>query len=115
MSLVSLNNDFTNIFPVAVVKSDTGCYDYPHGSECCTVITGIPFIYEMNDSLCMNMTFKDNDTALHYHFTWNGDVKLDGDLIDFKEDICVSIPLPKVGDLFELCIFFTQYSRVSKF
>ena len=100
------------VFSVEVVSS--GCLDNPRGSECCTTIKGIPFVYHMNDTLCINMTFKNNDTDLHYYLTWNGHVELDGDLIDFTKDICLKLPLPKIGDLFEVCIFFTQFSRVSK-
>ena len=60
------------------------------------------------------MTFKDNGTDIKFYLTWNGDVKMSGHLLDFKEDICVTVPIPKIGPLVGICLFFSKYSRVSK-
>ena len=60
------------------------------------------------------MTFKDDGTDIKFYLTWNGDVKMSGHLLDFKEDICVTVPIPKIGPLVGICLFFSKYSRVSK-
>ena len=54
------------------------------------------------------MTFKDNGTDIKFYLTWNGDVKMSGHLLDFKEDICVTVPIPKIGPLVGICLFFSK-------
>ena len=92
---------------------ETGCNDYAHGSECCGKIGQIPLVKKNDDYVCLNMTYKENGTVIRFHLTWNGDEKMSGELLDFKDDICASIPIPKIGPLIGICLFFTKYSRVS--
>ena len=102
----------SNIYFTVEAKS-SGCVDYSHGSECCAIVGTIKFIKKTEDAVCLNMTFTENQTAIRFYLAWNEDVKMQGELIDFKDDICVTVPIPKVGNLVDMCIFFSKYSRVS--
>ena len=76
------------------------------GSECCTDLD--------HNRLCVNITYVGvNQTEIDVFLTWNGKVEIHAKLVDFSECICIKLPIPMIGNLIEVCVYFTKMSRVS--
>lgn len=92
--------------------SNNGCVNKGKngtGSECCTDLEIIP---HHKNRLCVNITYVGvNQTAIDVFLTWNGQVEIHAELIDFNECICLKLPIWKIGNLVEVCVYFTKMSR----
>lgn len=93
----------------------SGCHDVSYGAQCCARIGQIPLVKEHADTLCVRFDWVANKTKIETYLSWNTKVLIDLEIIDFKEDTCVILPIPKIGGI-NLCITFPcfTYNEVYK-